>query len=103
MLLNYVHTKCPNALVVVMGDWYTNNGLMAGMQETTEKYGDIFVDFSSARTEENQSYVGAIVTYPDRTTHEVTSTGIASHPNDSGFEEIANKVIEAISPYVAEV
>ena len=103
MLLEYCHTKCPNALIVVMGAWYVSNAMIAGMAATTSAYGDIFVNFQGVRTAETQSAVGAIVTYPDRTTHEVTNAGVASHPNDAGFEGIANLVIAAISPVVVTV
>jgi hypothetical protein len=103
MLLDYCHTKCPNALIVVMGAWYTTPSMISGMAETVASYGDIFVNFQGVRSSATQSHIGATVTYPDRTTHEITNAGVASHPNDDGFEGIANLVIEAISPFVQTV
>lgn len=103
MLFDYLQTKAPNSLIVCMGAWYTTQGLLSGIAKTCADYDIIFVNFSGCKRTETCNTVGATVVYPDRTEHTVTNSGVASHPNDKGFAEIANLVIEAIDPYVISV
>lgn len=103
MLIGYCQKKAPNALIVVMGAWYTTESLLSGIASACAKYDVIFVNFKPCRMTETENEVGATVIYPDRSEHTITSTGVASHPNDLGFKMIADMVIEAISPYVNTV
>ena len=103
MLFDYLQTKAPNALIVCMGAWYTTQGLLSGIAKACSEHDVTFVDFSGCKRTETCNVVGATVTYPDRSIHTITNTGVASHPNDLGFEEIANLVIAAIDPYVVKV
>ena len=95
-LLKFIRINSPNARVVFVGEWYSSSEKQTIIANACKNSGTQFVDISPLNIEENQASVGTIITFPDGYTNTVSSSGVASHPSNIGFEKIANKIIENI-------
>ena len=94
-LINYVKDKCPNAQVIVIGDWWKRdyNDIRKDAAKKTEVD---FADLSEViQNKEYQSKAGTVCYLEDGTTIEVSEKA-STHPGDKGMEYIADKVIEKI-------
>lgn len=92
-LLEFVRTNCPKARVVWVGAWYQTAAKQAQMEEACKKTGCTFIDIWDLATAENKSAVGDTYTDENGNLQTITSEGVASHPNDAGFQAIANRVL----------
>jgi len=64
-IMDTVCSKAPNAKVVWVGEWYSNERKQKILRQMTEAYGIQFIDISDLNVEENQARVGDIIEYPD--------------------------------------
>lgn len=97
MLCSYIREHCPNARVAWVGEWYYNTIKQTIIRDACSKYGCTFVDISDLpNIEGNRNRIGA--TYIDENGDEQTITipGVASHPSDQGFTQIAERIIAAL-------
>lgn len=95
-LLQFIRTHALNARVVYVGEWYSTAEKQNIIANACKNSGCQFVDISMLNKPENQASIGTVITYPDGYTETVTSGGVASHPSNLGFENIANKIINEI-------
>ena len=95
-LLQFIRVHAPNSRVVFVGEWYSTSQKQTIIANACKHSGCQFVDISLLNTIENQSSIGTVITYPDGYTETVSSSGVASHPGNAGFQKIANKIINEI-------
>ena len=95
-LLQFIRQHAPNARVVFVGEWYATTQRQTIIANACKSTGCQFVDISALNTEENQASIGDVITYPDGYTETVSTSGVASHPGNTGFEAISNKIISEI-------
>jgi len=97
MLLSYIREHCPNARICWLGMWYSSDARLSIIRKNCQKYGCTFVDIHDlSESELYRNHIGA--TYIDSNGNEqtITESGVASHPNDLGFTEIAKRVVEQL-------
>lgn len=92
-MLEFVRTNCPKARVAWVGAWYQTNEKQMIMEDACKKTGCTFVNIRDLNTIENQNSIGNTYVDEDGNTKTITSAGVASHPNDSGFKDIANRIL----------
>lgn len=92
-LLEYVRTNCPKARVVWVGAWYQTDAKQEQMKEACEQTGCTFIDIRHLATADNKNSVGNTYTDEKGNQQTITSAGVASHPNDTGFKAIANLIL----------
>lgn len=97
MLCGYVRQHCPNARVVWVGEWYSTAEKQNIIQQACAKYGCRFIDISDLpNIEGNKNHVGATYIDADGNEQTITAAGVASHPSDQGFTQIAERIISAL-------
>lgn len=94
--LKFIRTNSPNARVVWVGEWYSSTEKQNIIANACKNTGCQFVDISDLNIAENRGTIGQTITYPDGTITTVENSGVASHPGDTGFLAIANRIIENI-------
>lgn len=96
MLCEYLRKNCPSARIAWVAMWYSTSAKISVVSQACKKYGCEFINIQDLNVSENQSYVGA--TYIDEQGNEqtITSAGVASHPGNKGFSEIANRIINSL-------
>lgn len=93
--LTWLKSRCQLAEIVIVGTWFSKSVAYPVVKQCASDAGLKFVDISALNTTENQSTIGAIITYDDGTTT-VASDSWVRHPGDSGHQLIAEKIIQAI-------
>lgn len=97
VLCSYIREHCPKARVAWVGMWYSTAERLDVIKNACEKYGCVFVDIHDLiSNEENKSYIGAKYIDNSGKEKEVEVAGVASHPGDKGFTQIANRIIKAL-------
>jgi hypothetical protein len=92
-LLKYIRTKCPNARVCWVGEWYSTTEKQKIINDSCNKLQCQFIDISDLNIEENRSYIGAKIDKGDGNIYTVENSGIASHPGNKGMRLIANRIL----------
>lgn len=94
-LVLYVRKKCPNAQIIILGDFWSNE--KNEMRKTAAKNASVdFADFSEIiGNKKYQSKEGTEYLLKDGSVAKVSKEA-ETHPSDLGMEYIANKVIEKI-------
>ena len=95
-LCRFLRENCPNARVAWLSMWYYREKAHQMIADACDKTGVQFVSITDLYTQQNQSYLGAVITYPDGRTQVVDSTGVATHPGDKGMLAIANRIIDKV-------
>lgn len=145
-LLDHICGIAKNAKVLWIGEWYASAPKQKILKEEAEKFGVTFIDISDLNIPSNQSYVGAIIDFPNISNFSMTydsyiakedsleisfyyedslytstikienysddsltktiswegnqfivpNSGIATHPNDKAFKEIADRILIAL-------
>ena len=94
-LIKYVESKCPNAQVIVIDDyWQGENDRAEIKKAVAEKCQVPFADLSEIRG--NREYdcgFGTIIYEENGTEHIVEHAGVAVHPGDKAMQYIAEAVI----------
>ena len=100
-ILAQFRTACPNARIMWIAAWYNWSSNYEFIENACTDLGIDLVDIRDLSTDsENQSAVGNTYSSDDGTVNEITSTGVASHPGDTGMELIAERVIEVLESYM---
>ncbi|MBN7576027.1 hypothetical protein C1H57_12430 [Clostridium sp. 2-1] len=96
-LISDIRTKSPNARVLCVTGWYYNDTVANTILEACKSYNCEFLNISSLYTPTNKAtnYVGATVTYHDRTTTNIQQTW-STHPGDIGYKTIADTIISML-------
>ena len=95
-MIKYIHTYNPNARIVMLDNFWPYSNIIKTKKAVASETGSTYVSLSdiqgvsSYQLQEGQQY-----TAPDGTVYTINSF-LAGHPNDQGFEAIANKLIAAL-------
>ncbi len=81
-LLNQICGKAPNAKVMWVGEWYSTASKQKTIKEVADLFEIPFLDISDVNTTENQSYIGAVYTYPNTRNFSISADSIKEN-NDS--------------------
>lgn len=92
-LIKHIRNVLPEARVVWVGAWYSNDEKQEIMKKACYQSGTTFINIRDLRNTQNEGYVGQVITYDDGTTSTVESSGVASHPGDLGMKAIANRIL----------
>lgn len=97
-LINHIKEKCPNAQIIVIGDfWEVSNRDVLKKEaclETNVDYVSLEATFNDSSY---RSSMGQEIYSSDGTTsHFVDHEGVANHPGDKGMKYIADEVIKVI-------
>lgn len=96
-LLKYIHEKAPNARILVIGDFWTNEERdrieFYACAVTCAEY--VSLD-GIAGNDEYYCGLGTTVYDKDGNEHTVENEGVAMHPGDAGMQAIAERIIEAL-------
>ena len=94
-LIIYVKDKCPNAEVIVIGDFWSDERNIK-RKTAADNQNCEFADLTEIiGIKEYQSKAGTVYFLQDGSTAEV-SEAAAAHPGDKGMQYIADKVIEIL-------
>lgn len=96
-LIRYVKDKCPNARILVIGQYWQNDVIDEAKKEACNNTNVEFVDLSSMFDKEDSLYnagMGTIVYDAEGNEHTIDHSGVAIHPGDEGMKEIARLVYE---------
>lgn len=97
MLCSYVREHCPNARVAWVGEWYYSTINRPIIRDACSKYGCTFIDISDLPDiEGNRNRIGATYIDANGDKQTITNQGVASHPSDQGFTQIAERIIAAL-------
>ena len=95
-MIKYIHTYNPHAKIVMLDNFWPYSNIIKTKKAVASETGSTYVSLSdiqgvsSYQLQEGQQY-----TAPDGTVYTINSF-LAGHPNDQGFEAIANKLIAAL-------
>ena len=96
-LLTYIRQHAPLARIAWVGAWYTTPTRQRQMAEACKQCGATFVDISLLPDiEGNRNHIGATYTDDNGVVHEITSSGVASHPSSQGMRAVADAIINAL-------
>lgn len=96
-LLNHIKDKAPNARVLVVGDFWSNDNRDVLKQNAVKETGLEYVSLEGIT--DNKDYycgLGTTVYDKDGKEHVVEHSGVANHPGDSGMKAIADRMIEVL-------
>ena len=93
-LVKYIRNHAPYARIAWISAWYSNTINQTAIKLACQKYGAVFIDISDLpKIEGNKNAVGNIWIDDNGVEHEITSTGVASHPSSQGMRQIADRII----------
>lgn len=96
-LLTYIKQHAPLARIAWVGAWYTTTTRQQQMAEACKECGATFIDISLLpNIEGNRNHIGATYTDDNGVEHEITSSGVASHPSSQGMRAVADAIIDAL-------
>lgn len=95
-LVNHVKNYSPNAKMLLVGMWFTNEERLNLMPQIAEKLEMKFVDISDLVVDENKSYIGAEITAIDGKKDTISTVEEAFHPNDEGMKKISDRICEEL-------
>ena len=96
-LIRYVQAGAPDARILVIDDFWTNEERGRMKREAAEKTGAEFIALDGIRDNpEYQAGTGAVVYDPEGNPHTVENPDVASHPGDKGMQAIADRIAEAL-------
>lgn len=100
-LLRMLRTSCPKARIVWVAAWYGWNVNYEPIEKACVEMGIDLVDIRDLSTvAANKSAIGNTYTKDDGTVVEITSSGVASHPGDTGMKLIAERIIAVLESYM---
>lgn len=94
--LQALRKKFPKARVVWVGAWYTTDTKQQIMAKSCKATGSKFVDIRNLNTSANQGRIGDTITSDTGQQWQVSSSGVASHPNNTGMKAIADRLIDEL-------
>lgn len=95
-MVRYVGEKCPNAQIIVIDDFWSND--KSGLKRNAVEGMDVdFVDLKDIRgNSEYQAGMGTVVYDADGAGHVIEHEGVAAHPGDKGMDYYAEKIMEFV-------
>ena len=96
-LINYIKERCPNARILIIGDFWTNSNRDELKKEAAENSGVEYVSLEGIK--DNSAYyagMGTTVYDEEGNPHQIDHEGVALHPGDMGMAAIADRIISAI-------
>ena len=93
-LLDYLKSRCPKAKIIVIGDFWLNDGLRNDMKyRACSDTSCVFIDLSAiSGKEEYKCGMNTSVYDNIGQVHLVQHAGVAEHPNDKAMKFIAEKI-----------
>ena len=93
-MLDYLKSRCPKAKIIVIGDFWLNDGLRNDMKyRVCSDTGCVFIDLSAiSGKEEYKCGMNTSVYDNIGQAHLVHHAGVAEHPNDKAMKFIAEKI-----------
>lgn len=95
-LIQYIHQYAPNAEVAWVAMWYNANAYLNTIKNACTNNDAVFIDIHDLNVSANCNVVGAEYIDKDGNVETITDSGVASHPNDRGFQQIANRIIATL-------
>lgn len=100
-MLKMLRTGCPKARILWIAAWYGWTLNYGPIETACNELGVDLVDIRDLSEDAaNKSAVGNTYTKDDGTVVEITSSGVASHPGDTGMKHIADRIIERLQSYM---
>lgn len=96
-LVDLVKSLVPNAMIIITGNFWTNESKDTIQKQVAEQTNSIWVRLAQLDTAENKSHIGAQVYGDDGQWHTVDNSGVANHPSDQGMKAIAECIFAAIN------
>ena len=95
-LLKYLKTYCPNARIMVVGDFWENGDRDSLKEQACKECGIEYVSLEGIKgKEEYECGLGTAVLDAEGRQHIVEHEGVAAHPGDSGMAAIAGRILTA--------
>lgn len=95
-VIQYVRQYAPNAKVAWVAMWYNANAYLNTIKNACTNNDAVFIDIHDLNVSANCNVVGAEYIDKDGNVETITDSGVASHPNDQGFQQIANRIIATL-------
>lgn len=100
-MLSMFRGACPQARIIWVAAWYGWSANFGPIENACDELGIDLVDIRDlSQVAENQNKVGSTYTDDSGIVHEITSSGVASHPGDIGMKRIADRIIACIERYL---
>ncbi len=96
-LIEYVRAHCPEAKVVVMGQYRFNPGRQEAKINASAKTGVPFISLDDSQGGDFDGVIGTMVQGEDGQTHKIEHPGVAMHPGDKGMRTMAEKIYQEYS------
>ncbi len=95
-LIHYVQDKCKQADIIVVGNFWSNDGLDNIKEQVAADTGAVFVSLKEIQSDNYyRAGMGTVVYDEDGGEHIIEHSGVAAHPGDKGMEAIADIIYEA--------
>ena len=95
-LLKYLKTYCPNARILVVGDFWENGDRDSLKEQACRECGIEYVSLEGIKGNKDcECGLGTAVFDSEGRPHIVGHEGVAAHPGDSGMAAIAGRILEA--------
>ncbi len=95
--LNYLKTYCPNARILVVGDFWIYKDRDLLKEQACRECGIEYLSLEGINDDKAyQCGLGTAVLDGEGKPHIVEHEGVAAHPGDLGMEAIANRILEAL-------
>ena len=92
---------CPKARILWVASWYGWSLNYGPIETACRELGVDLVDIRDLSEDAaNKNAVGNTYTKDDGTVVEITSSGVASHPGDTGMRFNADRIIERLKSYM---
>lgn len=95
-VIQYIHQYAPNAEVAWVAMWYNANTYLNTIKNACTNNDAVFIDIHDLNVSANRNVVGAEYIDKDGNVETITDSGVASHPNDRGFQQIAHRIITTL-------
>ena len=95
-LLKYLKTYCPNARILVVGDFWEKGDRDSLKEQACRECGIEYVSLEGIKGNKDcECGLGTAVFDSEGRPHIVGHEGVAAHPGDSGMAAIAGRILEA--------
>ena len=96
-MIRFIREHAPKSRVAWVGEWYSSSIKQTYISNACVECGATFIDISKLpNVSGNKSYVGAKYVTDDGVEHEITNSGVASHPSSQGMRQIADIIIDVL-------
>lgn len=96
-LIQYIKTKAPNALIVLIGTFWEDEEIETVKMQTAAQYGCLYVSLAAIQDNANYVFGNGSALDANGVRHDSDNPGTAIHPNDAAMSFIANGVLSTVS------